>query len=144
MANDFKSTDDLSSFFESFIKKGQVTNEAEVVPGFKIKLKALSLGETLSAEAVMNIIENVPPDIINKVRCASILSRSLLEINGIPVENEGDTSEDIRKRRDGLYSNLMKMPAYVIQKAYDFYIKVVIEQSKIYSDGELGEKIENF
>lgn len=142
---DFATNDDLNLFFDNFIKEGVVIKEDEVVQGFRVKLKVLNTGELLSAESVMYSIDNIPLDIVQKVRCASILSQSILAINDIEVEKENMTQEDIRVRRIQLYQRFLDMPAYVVQKTYDLYLSAVKEQIDFYSDSkELSDKIENF
>lgn len=142
---DFKITDDLDLFFNDFIKKGIITREDEVVPGFKVKLKVLNTGELLSAESIMIMTQGIPYDIVQKVRCASILSQAILTVNGIDVDKEDLSKEQLMERRRGLYSSLLDMPAYVIQKTYDIYIDAVKEQNRLYSSKEeLGNSIENF
>ena len=143
---DFKISDDLSLFFDDFIKKGVTTKEEEVVPGLKVKLKVLDTNELLSAESIVFATSKVPADIVVKVRCASILSQSILSINGMEIDKEGDTEEEKRGRRSALYRKLLEMSAYVLQKTYDLYIEAAKEQMEFYSGGlkEIDETIENF
>jgi hypothetical protein len=144
-AKDFEQTDDLDLFFNNFIKKGNVEDEKQIVPGFTIKLKALNTGELLTAESIMLMDRNVPNDIVVKVRSASILSQAILSINGMSVDKEGWNKDEIAKRRSKLYRQLLSMSAYVIQKAYEAYIEIVDKQNHLYSNAEETVKnIENF
>jgi hypothetical protein len=141
----FDNTKELEQFFDGFIKKGVVIKDREIVPGMKIKLKVLDTGELLAAESILSATNpNIPPDVIQKVRGASILSQALLSINDMVVERETLTKEEIRLRRISLYQNLLRMPAIVIQKAYELYVEAAREQNKLYEDGQLVDKIENF
>jgi hypothetical protein len=141
----FTVDDDLDLFFNDFIKKGHIEKEEEVVPGFKIKLKVLNTGESLSAETIMKTEQGVPYDIVQKVRAASILSQAILSINGLQIAKDGDNAEITKLKRTGLYKRLLDMPAYVIQKAFDLYIDAVTEQTRLYSDSEgTTEKVKNF
>ena len=137
-------TQDLSMIFENFIKTGVVEKEKEIVPGFKIKVKVLNTGELLVAESIMNN-SSAPADIVARVRAASILSQAILILNGSPVEREDLSKEDIRVRRAMLYTELLKMPAMVIHKAYEFYIECVEEQNGKYTNiGETIKDMQNF
>ena len=137
-------TKDLSMIFDNFIKSGVVENEREIVPGFKIRVKVLNTGELLVAESIMNN-SSAPADIVARVRAASILSQAILMLNGSPIEREDLSSEEVRIRRAMLYTELLKMPAMVIHKAYQFYIECVEEQNSKYSNiKETMEDIQNF
>jgi hypothetical protein len=142
---DFQAEDDLDLFFNDFIKKGQIEKEDEVVPGFKIKVKVLSAGELITAESVMRVNPEIPPDIVQKARCASILSQATISINGSLIIKDKMTRKEIAMRQAHLYQRLLDMPAYVVQKAYELYLEAVLEQNKLYSNPEeLSKKIENF
>lgn len=135
---------DLSMIFENFIKTGNVEEEKEIVPGFKIRVKVLNTGELLVAESIMNN-STAPADIVARVRAASILSQAILSLNGSIIEREDLTKEDIRVRRAMLYTELLRMPAMVIHKAYEFYIDCVNEQNNKYQNiGETMRDIQNF
>lgn len=138
-------TGDLRMFFENFVKPGVVVKEREVAPGFTVKLKALSTGELMQAESLVYGAQGVPNDIVVKVRSASILSQSILSVNGIDIE-QGENEKDNRVRRSFLYKKLLDMPPYVVQQAYELYIEAVRDQNNIYQnkDHETEEKIENF
>lgn len=135
---------DLSMIFENFIKTGRVEKEKEIVKGFTIRLKVLNTGELLIAESIMNS-NSAPADIVARVRAASILSQALITLNGSKIERDDFTKEEIRIRRSLLYTELLKMPAMVIQKTYKFYIDCVEEQNSKYQDiPAMMEEIENF
>lgn len=137
-------TKDLSMIFENFIKTGVVEEEKEIVPGFKIRVKVLNTGELLIAESIMNN-SSAPADIVARVRAASILSQAILTLNGSPVEREDLSKEDIRVRRAMLYTELLKMPAMVIHKAYEFYIECVNKQNSKYDNiSETMKDMQNF
>jgi hypothetical protein len=134
---------DIENLFEGFIKPGLLIKEEEVAPGWKIKLKPLSAGDMIQAE--MNITIKNPyilPDTIVKVRSASILSYAILAINDLNIES--DTEEATNARRSALFDQLLKLPGILIEKMYDFYVKVVNEQNKAYENKELAKDIENF
>ena len=141
-----KENDDLLNFFEEFLKPGVVIKEKEVVDGFKIKLKVLNSEELLQAESILlNSNSTIPVDILHKVRAASILSQSILQLNGIVIDKEEAPKEEARLRRHELYKQILKMPAILVQKTYEFYIEAVNEQNSFYENGkESIEKIENF
>ena len=143
---DFTKEDDLYSFFDNFIKKGVVIKEKEIVPGFNIKIKVLDTGELLSAESVLSVTNpNIPYDIIQKVRAASVLSQAIISINGINVEQPDAPTDVNYQRRSGLYSKLLKMPALVIQQSYELYIEAVREQNSLYNNQvDMSDKVENF
>jgi hypothetical protein len=138
--------DDLINFFENFIKTGIVVKEKEITPGFSVKLKVLNTEELLIAESVLlNASGRIPYETLQKVRGASILSQSILNLNGMAVEREDVSNEENAERRHLLYKQLLKMPSLIIQKTYEFYIEAYEEQNKIYSDSNgLVEKVENF
>jgi septum formation inhibitor-activating ATPase MinD len=141
----FKQEDALELFFNNFIKQGNVIKEETVVPGMKVKLKVLDTGELLAAESILALTNpGIPVDVIQKVRAASILSQSVMAINGMDVEDEKLTSEVNKARRNNLYKNLLKMPAFVVTKIYKLYTDAVAEQNELYTNGGLVGKIENF
>ena len=137
---------ELDVFFENFLKEGVVIKEKEVVPGFKIKVKVLNTEELLVAESILtNQNPHIPSDVIIKVRAASILSQAILKLNDMDIEREDLPELDNNMRRRALYKQILKMPALVIQKAYEFYVEAVREQNALYDSPEkLGEKIGNF
>lgn len=142
---DFNPDDDLDLFFNDFIKKGRVEKEGEVVPGLRVRLKVLNTGELVSAEALMRMSSEFPPDVVVKIRGASILSQAILSINNYEIEKENMEIEQIKQRRSKLYRQLLEMPAYVVQKTYELYLDAVIEQNKFYSEAkETAGKIKNF
>lgn len=137
---------ELSNFFENFLKEGIIIREKEVVPGFKVKLKVLNTEELLVAESILkNQNPHIPADVVIKVRAASILSQAILKLNDMDVERD-DLPEDTNElRRRALYKQVLRMPALVIQKTYEFYVEAVQEQNALYDNPEkLGKKIENF
>ena len=137
---------DLSLFFENFIKTGIVTKEREIVPGFKVKLKVLNIGELMSAETIsFQMNSDFPVDVVLKLRSASVLSQAILSVNGIEILKDSNTKQENRSRQNLLYRQLLDMPAYVIQKTYELYIEAVEEQNNIYKTANsVGDKIENF
>jgi hypothetical protein len=137
---------ELSNFFENFLKEGIVIKEKEVVPGLKIKLKVLNTEELLIAESILsNQNPHIPTDVMIKVRAASILSQSIIKLNDMDIEREDLSDEENGFRRRGLYKQVLKMPALVIQKAYEFYVEAVQEQNRLYnSPKDLSDKISNF
>lgn len=135
---------DLNLLFDNFLKPGVVLKEKEVVKGFKVKLKPLTTGELLSAEAIMDN-STAPADIVAKVRGASILSQAIVSLNDVEIERDDFTPQESRGRRLELYRQLLKMPPMVIHKAYSFYIECVEEQNSKYQDiPGLADQIENF
>jgi hypothetical protein len=123
-----------------------VIREEEVVPGFKVKIKVLNTEELLIAESILtNQNSHIPSDVIIKVRAASILSQAILKLNDMDVEREDLPEVDNNMRRRALYKQILRMPALVIQKTYEFYVRAVKEQNALYEDTEkLGEKLGNF
>lgn len=139
-----KENQDLNLLFDNFLKPGIVIKEKEVVGGFKVKLKPLTTGELLTAEAIMDS-SSAPADVVARIRGASILSQAVIAINDVEIEQSDYTPQELRNRRLVLYRQLLKMPPVVIQKAYELYIECVNEQNKKYDDvGELTKKVENF
>lgn len=141
-----KHDDDLFNFFENFLKPGVIVREKEVVPGFSVKLKVLNTEELLVAESILlNASGNIPFDVLQKVRGASILSQAIISLNGMAVERDDMSKEENRSRRSSLYNQLLKMPSILIQKTYEFYVDAVVEQNKIYDAPEkISQNIENF
>jgi hypothetical protein len=137
---------ELANFFEGFLKEGVIIREKEVVPGFKVKLKVLNTEELLVAESILkNQNPHIPSDVVIKVRAASILSQAILKLNDMDVEREDLSDSENELRRRALYKQVLRMPALVIQKTYEFYVEAVQEQNALYEEPKkLGEKIENF
>lgn len=137
-------TSDLNDFFDNFIKEGSIIEEREIVPKFKVKVRVLSTGELVAAEAIMSR-SSAPSDVVAKVRGCSILSQAIVALNDNPIELPTYTEDECRRRRIILYKQLLKMPAIVIHKAYKFYVECVTKQNNLYTDfGETVNKIENF
>lgn len=140
-----KNNDDLFNIFEDIIKPGLIELEREVVKGFKIKVKVLDTGEAVAAESVMRYDPRVPVDLVARVRGAAILSRAIVSLNNDTIEREDMTPEQISVRRDILYKQLLKLPALVIQKAYELYVEAYNKQQDVYKNlGESSEEIKNF
>ena len=136
---------DIMSLFDNFIKPGVIEDEKEVVKGFKIKVKVLDVGELAPAEAIIVREDEVPVDVIAKVRAAKILSQATLAINDVPIER-GDMNEtEKRERRILLYKQFLRLPAIAIQKSYEFYLDCVTKQENFYNDVEdIQNKTKNF
>lgn len=143
---DTKLNSDLINFFEDFIKKGEVSGEKEIVDGLTVKLKVLNTEELLTAESFfLNVRSGLPNDTLLKVRSANILSLALMSINGSVIDKSHDTDEERGIRKKLLYQQILKMPAIVVQKMYEFYIELVKKQNKFYEDiPATEEKMENF
>lgn len=138
------SMDELNSLLDDFILNGRVEKTKLVVPGFNVKLKALDTGELLIAEALMDN-SSAPKDIVARVRAASILSQAIIEINDVKIDIEGAGYSVNKAKRLKLYRQLLKMPAMVVQKTYEFYLECVETQNGKYSDPtELIEDVKNF
>jgi hypothetical protein len=139
-------TDELNLFFDNFLKEGIIIKEKEISPGFKVKLKVLNTEELLVAESILSSSNpHIPSDVIIKVRAASILSQAILNLNDMAIEREDLTDQENNNRRNGLYKQILKMPALLIKKTYELYVEAVTEQNALYENpSELGKKIENF
>lgn len=137
--------DDLLNIFDEIIKPGVVEMEEEIVKGFTVKVKVLDTGEAVAAEAIMRYDGKIPSDLVARVRGASILSRAIVSLNGDIIEREGMTAGEIDRRRQVLYTQLLKLPALLIQKAYELYVKAYAKQQEYYTNlDETGEEIKNF
>lgn len=141
-----KLNSDLINFFEDFIKKGDVSEEKKIVDGLTIKLKVLNTEELLIAESFfLNVKSGLPNDTLLKVRAANILSLALISINDSIIDKADDTDKEHDMRRKLLYQQILKMPAIVVQKMYEFYISLVKKQNSFYENIQATEeKIENF
>ena len=136
---------DLFNIFEDIIKPGSVEMEREVVKGFKIKLKVLDTGEAIAAESIMRYDSRVPVDLVARARGAAILSRAIVSINDDTIERDDMSQAQKNARRDLLFKQLLKLPALIIQKAYELYIEAYQKQQEIYDDlGNSIEEIKNF
>lgn len=134
----------MALLFDNFIKTGVIEKEKEIVEGFKIKLRVLNTGELLIAESIMKE-STAPVDIVARIRAASILSQSIISINGSKINRDDFSEMDVRKRRIVLYQQLLRMPAIVIQKTYEFYMECVNEQNSKYENfKETADEIRNF
>lgn len=131
----------LDLIFENFIKPGEFTEEKEVVPGFKIKVKPLNMGDLAIADLVLK--EGMSMDTATKMRSAKILSKAILSLNGHKIE--GDTEAEESAIRDALYKDILKLPVVVVQKAFEFYFEVSNKRDKFFTDPkQIEEAIENF
>ena len=136
---------DINNIFEDIIKDGYKSEEEEIVPGFKVKLRPLSYNEMYRAEAeISRRNPGVPDDVTVKLRCGKILSFAIISLNGTLIEDPND-KEATEARRIFLYDKLVTSPTIFIQKAYDLYLKAVHAENKFYeSPQEISEEIENF
>lgn len=116
----------------------------EVVPGFKVKLRPLSSGESINAESLV-IASNplIPADTILKIRSVSRLSKAIISINNIDIIEEDWDREKKDEAMKALYKKLMDLPGSVIDEIYKFFIEVSDREKELYSK-DLNEKIENF
>lgn len=130
--------------FETLLMKGTIEEEREVVPGFKVKLRPLSSGESINAESLV-IASNplIPADTILKIRSVSRLSKAIISINNIDIIEEDWDREKKDEAMKALYKKLMDLPGSVIDEIYEFFIEVSNREKELYSK-DLNEKIENF
>ncbi|MEG0728124.1 MAG: hypothetical protein RR420_00740 [Anaerovoracaceae bacterium] len=141
---DFTPDKAINNFFEDFIKRGQIVEEKEVLPGMNIKLRALNTEESLNAESIIRE-SKLPADIVAKVRAASILSQALISINGMPIVDENDSDDIQRIKRMHMYNNLMKTAPVAVEKMYALYVQAVNKQVEIHnSPSIMMEECENF
>lgn len=137
--------DDLFNIFDEIIKPGNVELEREVMNGWTVRVKVLDTGEAVAAEAVMRYDGAIPSDLVARVRGASILSRAIVSINGDVIEREGMDRRAIDARRSVLYTQLLKLPAVIIQKTYELYVEAYEKQQEYYKNlNKTGEEIKNF
>lgn len=137
MSGEYK---EIENLFNNLIIPGVLIKEKEVVPGVKIKLKPLDVGEIVMAENMIN--NDIPKDIATKLRAASILSRAIISINDLSFESEVRDERESKIRT--LYSYLLKLPPLMIFKAYDFYLETVKEHDSFIMSGKRDEEIGNF
>lgn len=142
---DTKEGTDFVNIFDDFIKPGELEEEEEIVKGLKVKVKVLDIGESLAAEAILSYEAKLPADIVARVRSASILSRAIISLNGVPITTEKMTDEERHLRRNALYKKLQKMPPMIVQKMYNLYMKAFQKQNEIYGDfPKMVDDIKNF
>ena len=135
---------DILNIFDTFIKKGTIEREREIIPGLKIKLRPLSLGEVSDAEARVNHMSDVSPDVVHKIRSAIILSEAIIALNDSPIEKENTEIADIKIRRRSLYIKLMQMPTSIIMKIWEEYLSAVKEQESLLNAETTKEKLSDF
>lgn len=145
MSDEFKRTSDIDNIFDDIIMNGYKCKEAEIVPGFKIKLRPLSYNDLFRAEAeISRRNPDIPQDLTVKLKCGKILSYATVEINGSPIEVPNDP-EATEMRRISIYDHFVRGPQILVQKAYELYLQVVTEENEFYANPEKAqEKIENF
>ena len=114
------------------------------IPGLKIKLRPLSLGEVSDAEARVNHMSDVSPDVVHKIRSAIILSEAIIALNDSPIEKENTEIADIKIRRRSLYIKLMQMPTSIIMKIWEEYLSAVKEQESLLNAETTKEKLSDF
>jgi len=132
----------LDNIFDDFIKPGQIQEEKEIVPGFKIKVKPLNL-QDLALSDLVNGADMMPNDVLVKVKAAKVLSMAILAVNDKLIESDDENEES--KLREALYKNLMKLPAIVVQKSYEFYLDISKKRDELFINSkEVSETLENF
>lgn len=139
-------TMDITNIFDNLIKDGMYSEEKEVLPGFKVKLRGLNTNEMFRAEAEINRQNpNIPVDITAKLRCAKILAYAIISINGDLIADESSMDEEmIANRRLALYSQLVQCPPIFVIKTYEFYLDVVNKENNHYDFKRISEETENF
>ena len=133
---------DINNVFEDFLIQGEIRREKEVVEGLTVEVKPLNAEELITAESIASETHSGSMDVVAKIRAAGILSQAITKFAGVPIEKKDCDKKENRYRRINLYCQILKMPPFVIQKIYEFYIEVVEEQEKLYSDTE--KTIEDF
>ena len=136
---------DITNIFDDIIKDGYKSEEEEILPGFKVKLRPLSYNEMYRAEAeISHRNPGVPDDVTVKLRCGKILSFAIISLNGSLIDDPND-AEATESRRIFLYDKLVTSPTIFIQKAYDLYLKAVRAENEFYAaPQEINDEIENF
>ena len=140
-----ESAKDILNIFDNIIKKGEVEREKVIIPGLKVKLRPLGVGEVAEAEMKVSNMADASPDVIQKVKSAIILSESITAINDSPIEKDPSNITDSKIRRRTLYMKLMQMPTSVIIKMWEEYLLAVKDQEALLSDStKLKEKLSDF
>lgn len=136
---------DLFNIFDDIIKPGNIEMEREVVKGFKVRVKVLDTGEAIAAESIMRYDSKIPVDLVARARGAAILSRAIISINNDTIERDDMSLAQKNARRELLFKQLLKLPALIIQKAYELYVEAYKKQQEVYNDlGSTVEEIKNF
>lgn len=121
---------DIFNIFETVIKRGAIEKEETIIPGLKIKVRPLSVGEVAEAESRVSNMIGSDNDAIQKVKSSIILSKAIIALNDSPVEQEDAPREDTIIRRRALYLKIMDLPTSVVMKMWEVYINVVSEQNQ--------------
>ena len=138
-------TFDIANIFDNLIKDGVYSEEKEVLPGFKVKLRGLNTNEMFRAEAEINRQNpNIPVDITAKLRCAKILAYAIISLNGDLIADETMSEEMVLQRRLALYTQLVQCPPIFVIKTYEFYLDVVNKENHHYDFKTIVEETENF
>lgn len=136
---------DITNIFDNLIRDGYYSEEKEVIPGFKVKLRGLSTNEMFRAEAEVNEQNpNIPTDIVAKLRAAKMLAYAIISINGSLIEDSDMDKATVKARRAALYTQLVQSPPVFVTKTYEFYLEVVAKEYKHYSFDTIIKETKNF
>lgn len=140
------SAKDIENFFEGFVKRSRIIKTKDFGEGFTVSLSPCTLENLVEAELLIRGSNpGIPVDTMVRLRACAILSYAITQIGDTVIEKSKNTDEDNRIRRFGLYQQLLSLPPALITEIYDFYLKTVDEQDKMFSSAsKMGEEIENF
>lgn len=136
-------TMDIENIFENLLKPGNLQEEREVVPGLKVKIRALTAEEIMLAE-LQCYRPGVPQNISKKLMSAAILARAIIEMNGVPIRNSELSDEENDSRILKTYQKIIALPPVIIEKMYEFYIDVVKKQDSLLLTGDISKELSNF
>lgn len=147
MANTQKTNDDIlgiDNIFQNLIKKGTVSEEKEVVSGFKIRLHPLPANDFARAQ-LLSERPGFSASAVAKYESARILSYAIETVNGKTIVPDDASDEKKDALQNALYRNLLQLPAGVLEHCFKFYLEMEQKQINIYADTEaLKEGLENF
>ena len=137
---------DLSSFFDSFIKKNKFVRKYDFGNGLEVELHPCSMGELMEAELfVRGQNPGIPMDSMVRLRSAAILAQSIETLCGVEITDDTKDEEENMIRRTTLYTKLLSLPPDLIEKMYECYIDCIDKQAELYKNPlKLKEDITNF
>jgi len=128
--------------FDSIITKGKLEKDIIITPELTLTVRVLDTWETITAEAISPLkVDEASLDLVFKTRGLNKVIRSIVAVNGVPVEDKELTPELSKARRLALYSKVGSLPTSLIDKIQQGYISLCEEQEKLFKEVEKNSDV---
>lgn len=133
----------FESMFDKVVTRGYITKDVSISSDFIVKLKPLSEGERIMAEAMIPQEAKASISVYKRAETIYMAAYATIELNGVDVikaaEDEKITEED---RVKFLAGQIKRLSSTQISKLAEEYNNLVLDQKKLYET--VGEDVKNF